>query len=566
VQTSAASVLWNAVPTSPKGDSAPCCRAEHWLVPDSARNILSDPQNGCTNSPERSLGSNGARPVSRKDTACTPAQPVDSPTLAASTEVNPGASGAPGRRASAAPVLQDLPPPTAGLFISAGAIVAEWAVREHADRGSRPSFAGRPNRLGGSSPRSWRDAPPRATAVSPATIPRLASRISGMVARAHRKERALTVDEPSPPRARDPHGISQTSPSEGFLAWRPHSSCILLGPRWNPRRGSGQRGVDRPRRMLSEPCPNRAPRAGQGWGQGWSERGPDRVAELTARNCPAVPRRQRLRADALQRMAPKSWNHLREFLFNFFAVARKPGGPWEGRPNPVEDVERAKVTPKPRKVLAVDEWEPVLLEVPQEWRGPTAVALCAGLREGEIFGLLKSDVDLEAGVLTVWRSWDAPRTKDGKAAPVPIADPLSPRLEAALRSPGPLLFPRADGAMHSRKLRLNRMLRAAIARAGLVEGYEHRCRAAHCGWRELRQDDVVPEACPRCGKPTTWAKSIARHVTFHGARHSFGTAVVRSAGTAVAQKALRLSDVRLTIHAPRCRGRPRWHRPVARQP
>jgi hypothetical protein len=36
-------------------------------------------------------------------------------------------------------------------------------------------------------------------------------------------------------------------------------------------------------------------------------------------------------------------------------------------------------------------------------------------------------------------------------------------------------------------------------------------------------------------------------VTFHGTRHSFGTAVVRGAGTAVAQKALRHSDVRLTI-------------------
>ena len=132
---------------------------------------------------------------------------------------------------------------------------------------------------------------------------------------------------------------------------------------------------------------------------------------------------------------------------------------------------------------------------------------------------------------------------------MPIATQLRPRLEAALRdAPGELVFPRPDGAMHSRKLRLNRMLRAAIARAGLLEGYEHRCRAPHCGWRERRPSSQVPAACPRCGKPSLWAKPIPRHVRFHDTRHSGGTTVVRSAGMAVAQKFLRHSDVRLTIH------------------
>jgi len=258
---------------------------------------------------------------------------------------------------------------------------------------------------------------------------------------------------------------------------------------------------------------------------------------------------QRLLAGKVTDLAPKSLNHLRSFVFNFYEVARKPGGPWEGRPNPVADVERFKVSPKVKRILEVNEWEPVLTEVPEEWRGPVAAGLYAGLREGEIFGLLQEDVDLDRAVLMVWRSWDAPRTKDGKAMPVPIADGLRPYLERALRSSrSALVFPRADGTMHSRKLRLNRMLRASIARAGLLEGYEHRCRAAHCGWRERHPDAAFPEICPKCGQLTTWAKPIPRHVRFHDTRHSFGTAVVRGAGTAVAQKALRHSDVRLTIH------------------
>ena len=210
---------------------------------------------------------------------------------------------------------------------------------------------------------------------------------------------------------------------------------------------------------------------------------------------------------------------------------------------------RYEGTSVPVWALTPSEWEPVLAEVPPEWQGPVATGLYAVMREGEIFGMRKEDVDLAAGIIMVNRSWDAPRTKDGKAQPVPIADQLRPRLTNALReAPGPLVFPRADGTMHSRKLRLNRMLRAAIARAGLIEGYEHRCRAAHCGWKELRPSAALPEACPSCGKPSLWAKPVPRHVRFHDTRHSGGTAVVRSAGMAVAQKFLRHSDVRLTIH------------------
>ncbi len=258
---------------------------------------------------------------------------------------------------------------------------------------------------------------------------------------------------------------------------------------------------------------------------------------------------QRLLADKVEELAPKSLNDLRGYLFNIFEVARKTGGPWEGRPNPIEEVERFKVVPKPKKILAPVEWEPVLAEVPEEWQGPVATGLYAVMREGEIFGLRKEDVDLTAGVIMVSRSWDAPRTKDGKAQPIPIADQLRPRLEKALRdAPGALVFPKPDGTMHSRKLRLNRMLRAAIARAGFVEGHEHRCRAPRCGWKELRPSPALPAACPSCGKPSLWAKPIPRHVRFHDTRHSGGTAVVRTAGMAVAQKFLRHSDVRLTIH------------------
>jgi integrase len=253
-----------------------------------------------------------------------------------------------------------------------------------------------------------------------------------------------------------------------------------------------------------------------------------------------------LHTELADRLSPKSRKHLRGYLFNIFETARRRGGPWHGRANPIDDVPPIKVPRKPRSILLPDEMEPVLEQVPAVWRGPTALALYAGLREGEVFGLRKAEVDLADGVLMVARSWEAPRTKDGKALPVPIAPPLRPYLEAALRSPGELLFPDGKGRMYPRTLRLGKVLRRAIVRAGLVVGFEWRCRAWHCGWRERQAAARVPEACPRCGRLTTWAKPLPRHVRFHDTRHSFGTAMVRSAGLAVAQDALRHSDSRLT--------------------
>lgn len=253
-----------------------------------------------------------------------------------------------------------------------------------------------------------------------------------------------------------------------------------------------------------------------------------------------------LQTDLADELAPKSRKHLRGYLFNVFEVARRHGGPWHGRANPIDDVDSIRVPKVPRAILQPEEMEPVLAQVPARWRGAVATTLYAGLREGEVFGLRKQEVDLGAGLLMVSRSWDAPRTKDGKALPVPIAPPLRPYLEEALRSPGEFVFPATKGRMHPRHLRLGKMLRAAIGRAGFIVGYEHRCRAWHCGWRVRAPDAAPPPECPKCHGRATWAKAIPRHVRFHDTRHSFGTQIVRKAGLAVAQLALRHSDSRLT--------------------
>ena len=92
---------------------------------------------------------------------------------------------------------------------------------------------------------------------------------------------------------------------------------------------------------------------------------------------------------------------------------------------------------------------------------------------------------------------------------------------------------------------LDRILRRALARAGVVIGYEHRCRRHGCGFRERRNESHAG-ACPRCAYQL-YAKGIPRHVRFHDLRHTTATFLLKEGvPLAVVQKLLRHSDPKLT--------------------
>jgi integrase len=74
-------------------------------------------------------------------------------------------------------------------------------------------------------------------------------------------------------------------------------------------------------------------------------------------------------------------------------------------------------------------------------------AVYTGLRAGELAGLLWADVDLEARLITVQRSFEGP-TKADDVRYAPVLDPLLPVLRAwRLRHPGRLVFTNRDGGM-----------------------------------------------------------------------------------------------------------------------
>jgi integrase len=143
-----------------------------------------------------------------------------------------------------------------------------------------------------------------------------------------------------------------------------------------------------------------------------------------------------------------------------------------------------------------------------------ATAVLTGMRKGELLGLRKSDVNVTERTIMVARSYDAETTKGGHADLLPIADEVVPWLtEAIRRSPSKLVFPRADGSMHRRDLALDRVLRRALGRAGVVTGFEHRCRRKGCRYKVLAPNNQAGR-CPRCNMKL-WAKALPRHVRFH---------------------------------------------------
>jgi len=197
-------------------------------------------------------------------------------------------------------------------------------------------------------------------------------------------------------------------------------------------------------------------------------------------------------------------NKLRATLRTVFSRAAK-SGKWRG-PNPAADTEPRKVARRIYDVLTPEETDLALSQVPPDWRGFVAGAAFVGLRMGECAGLRKADVDTAAGTLTVRASYDKATTKGLHADVLPIPRPLQPFVEEGLKTRGSFLWPAADGTMRTKEDNVLRMWRGALARAGLVLGYDHKCR--RCGHMQ-RHPDKAPRQCP-APDPTREGRRLRR--------------------------------------------------------
>ena len=243
-------------------------------------------------------------------------------------------------------------------------------------------------------------------------------------------------------------------------------------------------------------------------------------------------------------LKPSSINHLRGFLHAAFSAAKR-AGKWSGA-NPVTDVRRRKVSKRLPEYLTVEEVPLVLGALEPRWQALFATAIFTGLRKGELFGLRKSDVNFQLGLLAVCRSYERDTTKGGRAEAIPISRQLAPFLkDAVANSKSELVFPAPDGRMMSDEIDVEKVLRHAMARAGIVTGYEHRCRRAGCGHKE-KAADITLRHCPTC-KMKLWPKPEVRPMRFHALRHTTASLLMMAgANPAAVQRIMRHTDPRLT--------------------
>jgi integrase len=243
-------------------------------------------------------------------------------------------------------------------------------------------------------------------------------------------------------------------------------------------------------------------------------------------------------------LGPASVNHLRRYILTAFNCARQAGR-YMGK-NPAKEVRTRKVPRRVPDFLKAEEVAAVLEALNPRWCPLFATAIYTGLRKGELLGLRKVNVDLSNRLLTVAHSWGRDTTKGGHAEAIPIAAELVVYLQEALSlSPSELVFPGEDGAMRRRDVQLEDVLRRAMGRAGVVQGYRHACRKKGCGHSE-EAADANPRACPTCGGGL-WAKALVRRIRFHDLRHTTASLLMMSgANPAAVQRIMRHTDPRIT--------------------
>jgi integrase len=256
--------------------------------------------------------------------------------------------------------------------------------------------------------------------------------------------------------------------------------------------------------------------------------------------CKTTDVRAFLERKAQAGLAAQTLNHLRSYLSRAFNRAIEVGR-WTGK-NPVAGVPNRRV-PKGMvgDFLTVDEVPRVLRALHPRWRPLFATAVYTGLRKGEFCALRKQDVDLDAHIIVVRRSWNGDTTKGGHARAVPIVADLEPWIRSAsYASPSELLFPHVcatscngqaagcpgPGGMMRKDVALESVLRRAMGRAGIATGWRHVCRRLGCGHVEEAPDEEQ-RRCPSCSMKL-WAKPKVRPTRWHDLRHTTATLLLRA--------------------------------------
>lgn len=225
-----------------------------------------------------------------------------------------------------------------------------------------------------------------------------------------------------------------------------------------------------------------------------------------------------------------------------FAMATKQ---WSG-PNPFALARRIREPERDYVCLSLAELAAVIAALPPARVGLFRVCLLTGMRPGEVFALQKEDVDFGAGTIHIHRSHEREETKTGTERLIPIPPGCAgDLLEASLASPSELLFPGEDGELQRRDTKLTRILRTAMAKAGVgIVSVTYKCRRRGCEAKpETHESNKVEKLdCMRCGmrlwpvpevKPIRWYDLRHMCATFHHAAKADEVCVAKALGHSI---------------------------------
>jgi integrase len=178
----------------------------------------------------------------------------------------------------------------------------------------------------------------------------------------------------------------------------------------------------------------------------------------------------------------KDASTIRNTFIPLRAIYRRAVARGEVGLNPVAGVELPAVRGRRDRIASPDEAAALIAALPEDDRAVWATAFYAGLRLGELWALREEDVDLEAGVIRVERSWDRlegviePKSRAGRRA-VPIVAALRRHLatrKLSRDSAGVLFF--GEGSRPFNRDGLVARAEKAWKAAGLAPIGLHECR------------------------------------------------------------------------------------------
>jgi integrase len=233
-------------------------------------------------------------------------------------------------------------------------------------------------------------------------------------------------------------------------------------------------------------------------------------------------------------------------LFTFLKQAKRVEGE-----NPAGELGKLKLRKKTPKFLKAEEMPLFIAAVPAERRLHFAFNLASGARKSESLDLQWTHVREDQGHVIL----DITKDKEGRVVFLPDWLLLLLRV-ARTEATSRWVFPipegrKGAGGRQPKSVPLHDVTKAALRKAGLIEGYEAKCvkRArgvGACGFSVVRKEAGTLE-CPGCHRNTLEVTAIPIPITFHNLRSTFASwAYAHTRDIRFVQMMLGHSDTRVT--------------------